>query len=1401
MVLEYHSNISRIKKIEFDFLNSKEIKDDSVVEITQTESFSNNEPVANGLFDSRMSGINKFDVCQTDSLPSNKSPGYFGNIELAVPVYNHNHMSTISNILSLVCINCGKLLVDHDQNIDHVKKTQLIDILSKKKKLMYLSAKKNNSEIICEFCNTPQPLKYSFDKSGIDSAVNLIVSDHYLSPFLPEFVSRLFKKITTETKKKMGMDNSNLENLIISTVPVCPPFLRPTVFMGDIRSEDHITLKYNELLKNNSTAQQLLLDKNNKYLESYRSVLHYDVNTLFDNNTNGLVGSKSKSGIEQITFGQRINGKTSKEGRIRGNLMSKRVEFSARTVISPDPCISCDEIGLPLAIAMELTISEKVTPKNYLYLTEHAKNGNKTYPGSKGIYKKTGLFYSTLTDGMKLDIGDRVVRHLRNGDYVIINRQPTLHKMSMMGHKVRIIKGSSLRLNVNVTEPYNADFDGDEMNLHCPQTIATQNEVKCIACVNKQCMSGASNEPAIIFIQDNVLSAYRLASDKTAFTGRELMNIVCQNDNYYIPGKMKETYSGEEMISHYMPPFIDISQYTKKGFHKKNVVKLIKSVWHESGNSKCFDMINHMQILFREYMMSKAFSISPKDLNCKQDIFKLLDDSVKECRDKINEDFMKVHKSSKKFKSKVLTVKDVFENTIFEKFDNLSKIVKDELVNSEESRLMEFINSKSKGKEKNIMQIKGFLGQQLVNGARVNNGFTDRTLPHFEKFSEDISSKGFVSSSFNKGLTATEYFFHSGGGRDGLIDQALQTGISGYLQYQMVKTLEDLIIDHNGIVKDANGKIVQFLYGSDGCTSENIEKQDLSHLSTMSFFELEITFCLHKNQKQWQQYLTESIKLSDKQIQKLENYYDELITIRSFMIDTALPNKPFENISHPVNIPEKIKKTTAKFNLSKSLTTNIDPITILRSYDVLFKKCENFTPKSNLLLFKFLLYTLASPKDLICKYRFTQEAFTDFILSVEKSFIFSRVERGEPVGVTAAQSIGEPSTQLVLNSFHAAGSGSNGGLPRILELMYKQKKQETASMQIHFISPHNIHKETAEEVLQQEIICKYVKEFIIGSNLYASKVIYNLPNSSISSSLVKYKQFITMMNEDISDYNWILSLKFNNKDMLENIWVKLNDVKQLSFIYIDDENKELVMMLNFTKSINETSIDKQYKDVMNEIDNLQISGVDGIGNVILKKTQEYYYDNLLGITQFRDVWIGISTGTNLMEILGNPAINNMKTYSDNIHDTIEVFGIEAARGLLRDELYKVLSGVADLDVRHVEILSDRLTQTGIYSSIQIEDMEALETEPLARASYMNVVNEFQKAALHGECDNINGLSSNIMVGQVPACGTGVVDINVDENILSTYSNKKHLNKLPETSKKLPEIYIKKRVKFDFDEFN
>ena len=296
--------------------------------------------------------------------------------------------------------------------------------------------------------------------------------------------------------------------LICSVLPVPPPSVRPSVKQANgQRSEDDITHKLIDIIKTNAHLKKKI--ENEKSLENtvdeWTNVLQYHVATLVDNDLPNINPSTHRSGRPLKTLRQRLKGK---EGRIRGNLMGKRVNYSARSVITPDPNIKIDELGVPMKIALNLTFPETVTKYNKKKLTKYVRNGPYQYPGAKSIKRKVDGKSIALqyvdTDTINLSEGDIVHRHLIDGDYVLFNRQPSLHKMSMMGHKVRVMEHNTFRLNVSVTKPYNADFDGDEMNMHVPQSLQTVAELKYLASVPLQIISPREHKPVISLVQDSL---------------------------------------------------------------------------------------------------------------------------------------------------------------------------------------------------------------------------------------------------------------------------------------------------------------------------------------------------------------------------------------------------------------------------------------------------------------------------------------------------------------------------------------------------------------------------------------------------------------------------------------------------------------------------------------------------------------------------------------------------------------------------------------------------------------------------------------------------------------------------------------------------------------------------------
>lgn len=475
--LSYYKNeIDKVKGIQFTLLGPEEITRRSVCEVTTTEMFNLNEPAANGLFDTRMGVLDHMHVCKTCEQKNTFCPGHFGHINLAKPVFYPHFFDYVRKILNCVCFRCSKLLMD-------ASNAEIKAILSKKisrQKRFDLMYKLCSKVLRCgaktmDGCGAKQPDKISKDKDGVFRILmewkNLQgVTDEVASTISKQILNaedvlRILRRISEADSDSLGFcPKFNRPEWMIATVlPVPPPAVRPSV-RNDAgqRSEDDLTHKLSSIVKINQ-ALKAKIDKSasKDQYDMWTQVLQYDVATLIDNNIPGLPPSHQRTGRPIKSLSERLKGK---EGRIRGNLMGKRVDFSARSVITPDPNISIEELGVPLKIAMNLTFPEIANDITMGELQTLVRAGPDVYPGAKYVIK-------TLDDNRKIRLrnvdreriaselrpGDVVERHLRDGDYVLFNRQPSLHKMSMMAHKVRVMPYNTFRLNVCVTPSFNAD--------------------------------------------------------------------------------------------------------------------------------------------------------------------------------------------------------------------------------------------------------------------------------------------------------------------------------------------------------------------------------------------------------------------------------------------------------------------------------------------------------------------------------------------------------------------------------------------------------------------------------------------------------------------------------------------------------------------------------------------------------------------------------------------------------------------------------------------------------------------------------------------------------------------------------------------------------------------------------
>lgn len=726
---------------------------------------------------------------------------------------------------------------------------------------------------------------------------------------------------------------------------------------------------------------------------------------------------------------------------------------------------------------------------------------------------------------LHLSFGYIVERHMKNGDLVLFNRQPSLHKMSIMGHRVRILPYSTFKLNLSVTSPYNADFDGDEMNMHLPQSLETKAEILEIMHVPKQIVSPQSNRPVMGIVQDSLIGV-KLFTHRDNFISLDLlMNLIMWIEDFNgeipIPAiiKPKPLWTGKQIISMLLPR-VNLIRYTSDHIEKEKFSEnpsinlydtkvlveqgemlmgiickktvgsssggLMHCIFNEFGPNKTMIFINNIQRIVNNWLLYSGFTVGISDMIAETDTLAKIQDAMWDAKEKCNFFLKEAHEGilecqpgksiQESFEAKVNAV-------LNEARDTAGRYVQASL--KPNNHLKNMVIAGSKGNITNISQIIACVGQQNVEGKRIPFFFNMRTLPHFTKYDLGPESRGFVENSYLSGLSPQEFFFHAMGGREGLIDTAVKTSETGYIQRRLVKALEDIMVKYDGTVRNSLGSIVQFLYGEDGISGELIEDQKFEILlmdnaklqKNYKFFEKNETN-VEILAEQISQYLIPELvadilnndKLPEIKI-AVDKEYEKILQIRDEMREFVFKNGD-DKQHFPVNIPRIIWNTKKLFSVKNSNLSNIHPLYLfqkveeLKSELILVPGNDYISKEAQVnctMLFNATLSYNLSAKNIIAQQRFSIQAFDYLIGEIKSKFLQAVAKPGEMVGSIAAQSIGEPATQMTLNTFHFAGVSSKNvtlGVPRLKEIINVAKTLKTPSMTVYLkkdISNNEVH--------------------------------------------------------------------------------------------------------------------------------------------------------------------------------------------------------------------------------------------------------------------------------------------------------------------------------------------------------
>lgn len=1386
-------------------------------------------------------------------------PGHFGHIELARPVFHQGFIVKVKKILECVCYSCGKLKVDMRdpmvanavRRIKAQHRLKAIWALAKDKKICEPDEldEKDNGDATFEDeylqekkaalkghggCGHEQPVwrKKGLKLLGVWKPTDK-GEDETTEPeernVSPGEVYNILKKITPEDLHIMGLnaDYARPDWMILTVLPVPPAAVRPSIAVdgGAMRSEDDLTYKLSQIIKFNGVVRRMEAEGvPPSVVNEQFDLLQYHVCTYMDNDIAGLPRDQQKGGRAIKAIRARLKGK---EGRMRGNLMGKRVDFSARTVITGDPNLQLDQVGVPKSIAMTLTYPERVTPYNIVYLQTLVNNGPATYPGARYYVKDTGervdLKYRKSGEPISLQFGWIVERHLKDGDYVLFNRQPSLHKMSMMSHRVKLMNYSTFRLNLSVTSPYNADFDGDEMNLHVPQSEETRAELSQIAWVPRQIVSPQANKPVMGIVQDTLCGIRKFTLRDNFLDWLQVQHILLwlpEWDGTIPPPaifKPKPMWTGKQLLSMTIPKGINITYKNNEkpspidvtdenvliengelvhGTIVKNMAGsanngLVHVIFRELGHVAARDFFSAVQRVVNYWLLHYGFSVGIGDTIVDKATMAGITNRMVEAKEAVQKLIQEAEANRMKPKPG-MTIRETLEASIAAELnkarDWTGKTTQDNL--KADNNVKQMVVSGAKGSFINISQMSGVVGQQFVEGKRIAFGFRHRSLPHFSKDDYGPESRGFVENSYLRGLTPQEFWFHAMGGREGLIDTAVKTAETGYIQRRLVKAMEDLKVAYDGTVRNSVNEVVQFLYGEDGMDGAAMEKQslDIIRLSDRAFerrYKIDVLGANGFSKGVLQAGIDQSSislqKLLDEEFAQIS---EDRHILRSEIYQDGTPGHPL-----PVNIQRVIQNSQQIFHIDPRVPSDLDPVYLLEQRDALAErllvvrgddKLSRAAQKNATLVFNMLLRSHLATRRVLEEYHLNREAFDWVIGEVEQIFNKAVVNAAEMVGTLAAQSIGEPATQMTLNTFHYAGVASKsvtGGVPRLKEIINVAINIRTPALNVYLDPEYSKTEEDAHQIMRKLTYTRLRDITATVEIFYDPK----LDSTDIEEDKDFVDAFFAIPDEDIRlelHSPWLLRLELDRAKVLEGGYEMSQIVdaiadtvgKDVFVIHSEDNAPKLVIRIRVVAEKEDEELlgdeDMFLKRIEGTLlDQVELGGITGITRVFISEGKQVVISQNGEYDQQKE-WFLETDGINLKEVMAVDGVNAFRTYSNNCYEVYETLGIEAAR----NALYKELNGVIEMggsyvNYRHLALLCDLMCSKGALMSITRHGINRTDAGALSRAAFEETVEILLEAAAVGDIDDCKGVAENVLLGQMAPMGTGAFDVSLDMNML------------------------------------
>jgi DNA-directed RNA polymerase beta' subunit len=1399
---------SKVSNISFYVRGSEEILKDSVVHVTNREIMKNNKPVLEGIYDPRMGTTDIEWDCHTCFASKGICPGHFGSMDLRYPVKSPLYREELLKWLKILCYNCGTLLVD-------VKLAGPPDA----RLSAAVKSVKNIKE--CHACKVPHKqvtrdmsIPYVFLRSS-DAEKHGKVSEFYNHD-----IKRVLEHVTPELLEKFGIpERSHPKNFIITTLAVPPNPIRPDIHkIGTTRcSNSDTTTMLKTISEINERLPEVIPNDISEIIRASMHNLDLAYNAMIRGGSTGESRMVSSASKPPVSLAERF---PKKLGRVRRNLMGKRVSYMIRSVITGDPKLKINEIGIPLDHAKNLEIPETVTSANVERLKKYYYNSTKVYPGCKnvaigglGIHKR-----EKINPNYTLQIGDIVYRDMITGDCICFNRQPSLTFASIAGMRVVIMEtGSTLKMNPMICNYFNADFDGDQMHAIVPQSIMSRNECMTISKASRWFISPQVHAPLIGSFQDaligiaeftkaditfdkwhamqmfaNIETALNYEFTDLKYTNRQLVTRLLPKINIF---NQTPSYFKEQFVNFIEYNPADIKINIVRGEHRSGILDkatlgqnvpgtIIHTVANEYGNDRALDLAYNLQQMTDIFLLYHGFTIGIADIVVSQE-------AIREVKRKIAAMILKSRQITNRLDNGKLiaplgvTLKDFYESEQLAALtpgDDFINSIMADIPDINTASMVRMILTGSKGKLDHYININAAIGTQSINNKRFpEHSGTGRCLPYFTRYDADPAASGFVAMSYREGIQSAVYAFACAEGREAAITNAMKTAIAGYQSRISVKNLETIIVN-NLRSSTKSTALVQILYAECGINASKLEKVKFPTvgISDADFAKYNMSAAFPKYKKELLEEFT-ALQADRNEFRRIHIML-EAHNPREYILSTSK--------QMPVNVSRVVDDVI--YNYAEMNVEAFDPeYTVSRvsalcdglGYVFLNENCRalkieipkyirSSTRLMQILIRSYLNTHVLSEKKM--SPRLLDICIERILLVYKKSLI----DYGTSAGIIAAQCVSSYFTQYMLDAKHRSGGGGGtktNSIERTLEII---GAKPTSSMKnthmLIMVKPEYENDKNKVQEIANSIEMNTFERFVLSEMIFFES--YGKPT---------HPDFITENNQEFEKYNrgltvpgdlakWCIRYELNREEMiiksakLETIVMAIRrDHPELFVAHTAENSPKIIIRVYLRNSMFKQTanyLEDNVKFTQMRLKNVIVRGVAGIiGTSVVQVLMNHITET--GAMETKKVNAIYTDGTNLAAIIMNPHIDPYRTQSDSIEEVEKIFGITAARNKI---IHEMVTAMNVLNRMHCNMFADEMCFGGNVSNIQKTGLQKREKSNVTlRLSFQTAIQVIQQAAIYGLVDHISGVSGPLVMGTNPNIGTTYNAILINQKFLNT----------------------------------